>query len=168
MTEAAGTVVCDAGPIIHLDELGCLDLLVDFASVLVPEEVWREVHRHRPSALEQRSVLREVRIAPSNDDAALRALVEALALDRGEHEALAVARSRPGSLLLTDDSGARLAARALGVRSHGTVGVLVRAIRRQQRTREQVLELLKELPERSTLYIRRGLLLEVIRDVERS
>ena len=28
------TVVCDAGPIIHLDELDCLDLLSDFRQVL--------------------------------------------------------------------------------------------------------------------------------------
>ena len=32
-------VVCDAGPLIHLDELGCLDLLADFSEVLVPETV---------------------------------------------------------------------------------------------------------------------------------
>ena len=42
-------VVCDAGPLIHLDELGCLDLLSDFSEVLVPEAVWREVRQHRPN-----------------------------------------------------------------------------------------------------------------------
>jgi hypothetical protein len=31
-TESAiRTVVCDAGPLIHLDELGCLGLLADFS-----------------------------------------------------------------------------------------------------------------------------------------
>jgi hypothetical protein len=44
-------VVCDAGPLIHLDEVGALDLLADFAEILVPEAVWREVLRHRPGAL---------------------------------------------------------------------------------------------------------------------
>ena len=47
----ARVVVCDAGPLIHLDELGCLALLSDFARVLVPALVWEEVARHRPSAL---------------------------------------------------------------------------------------------------------------------
>ena len=28
-------VVCDAGPIIHLDELNCLDLLADFQEIIV-------------------------------------------------------------------------------------------------------------------------------------
>ncbi|RPJ37238.1 MAG: hypothetical protein EHM35_06755 [Planctomycetaceae bacterium] len=49
-------VVCDAGPLIHLDELGCLDLLSDFQAVLVPGLVWQEVAQHRTTALEQRSV----------------------------------------------------------------------------------------------------------------
>ncbi len=34
MTEAGNRVVCDAGPLIHLDELGCLSLLSDFDDVL--------------------------------------------------------------------------------------------------------------------------------------
>jgi predicted nucleic acid-binding protein len=49
--KTAFTVVCDAGPAIHLDELGCLDLLKDFQEVLLPNTVWEEIKRHRPSAL---------------------------------------------------------------------------------------------------------------------
>ena len=41
-------VVCDAGPLIHLDEVGCLDLLSDFQTLYVPRQVWIEVERHRP------------------------------------------------------------------------------------------------------------------------
>jgi len=50
-TDDAPEVVCDAGPLIHLDELGCLDLLADFATLWVPEEVCQEVDAHRPAAL---------------------------------------------------------------------------------------------------------------------
>lgn len=39
------------GPLIHLDEVGCLDLLSDFSDVLVAEAVWQEVRQHRPGAL---------------------------------------------------------------------------------------------------------------------
>jgi hypothetical protein len=35
--ERRSIVICDAGPLIHLDELGCLDLLADFRDVLVPD-----------------------------------------------------------------------------------------------------------------------------------
>ena len=40
-------VVCDAGPIIHLDELEVLFLLSDFDQVLLPNAVWAEVERQR-------------------------------------------------------------------------------------------------------------------------
>jgi hypothetical protein len=51
-SKSAITVVCDAGPVIHLDELGCLDLLKDFKEVLFPHTVWEEINRYRPYALE--------------------------------------------------------------------------------------------------------------------
>jgi hypothetical protein len=50
----AKVVVCDAGPLIHLDELDCLDLVGDFPEMLVPEAVWHEVLRHRPAALDKK------------------------------------------------------------------------------------------------------------------
>ena len=38
MNDAQATlVVCDAGPLIHLDQLDCLDLLADFSRVVVPD-----------------------------------------------------------------------------------------------------------------------------------
>lgn len=52
-SEPVSQVICDAGPLIHLDELECLDLLADLGTVLVPDSVWREVARYRPNALDQ-------------------------------------------------------------------------------------------------------------------
>lgn len=40
-------VVCDAGPMIHLDEVGCLHLMTDFAKVFIPNGVRDEVLKHR-------------------------------------------------------------------------------------------------------------------------
>jgi hypothetical protein len=48
MAEPELTVICDAGPIIHLDELGCIELLGDHKRVLVPDVVWKEAELHRP------------------------------------------------------------------------------------------------------------------------
>lgn len=59
--KARASVVCDAGPLIHLDEVECLDLLADFENVLAPDVVWDEVTRHRPDAL-QRSDLKITRV----------------------------------------------------------------------------------------------------------
>jgi hypothetical protein len=45
--ESPPVVVCNAGPLIDLDELGCFDLLDDFREILVCQTVWSEVARHR-------------------------------------------------------------------------------------------------------------------------
>ena len=84
-------VVCDAGPLIHLDELGCLDLLSDFSQVLVPETVWQEVGRHRPGALAHPGIGLQ-RVTPQGPEPpALEALAQVLSLHTGEWEALRVA-----------------------------------------------------------------------------
>lgn len=159
-------IVCDAGPLIHLDELDCLDLLTDFRNVLVPEQVWREVEHHRPHALEQPELgIRQVPVILSND-ASFQALVGALVLDLGEQAAISLMALHPDAILLTDDAAARLAAQGLGYRVHGSIGILLRAIRREHRTRHEVSSLLRHLPVRSSLHIRPDLLEEIILRVE--
>jgi len=59
-----------------------------------------------------------------------------------------------------------LAADGLGYRVHGIIGILLRAIRRQQRAPGQVLSLLRGLPANSTLHIRSDLLRDIIAQVE--
>ena len=79
-----------------------------------------------------------------------------------------VAVEHPGAILLTDDAAARLAARGLDIRVHGTIGILLRSLRRGQLSRNAVAVLLRELPRRSTLHIKADLLNEFIRVVEKS
>ncbi|MBK7002426.1 MAG: hypothetical protein IPH35_21485 [Rhodoferax sp.] len=67
---------------------------------------------------------------------------------------------------MTDDTAARLAAKSLGVAAHGTIGLLIRAIRQQSRSKTEVLALLRAIPTRTTLHIRPSLLAEVIAQVE--
>ncbi len=69
-------VVADAGPLIHLDELAALDVLSDYAAVLVPNTVGLEVQHHRPQALQQTNVklIRQLSPAPSDGVNAMTAL----------------------------------------------------------------------------------------------
>lgn len=165
-TEAREAVVCDAGPLIHLDELRCIELLSDFACVIVPNAVWDEVARHRPDALASPTLHLERRscASPRGEIDALAAL---FTLHRGETEALSLASEIGGALLLTDDTAARLAARALGIAVHGSLGVLVRAIRRRQKTKAEVVALLRDVPKKTSLFIRPSLLDEIIGEVVR-
>jgi len=161
-TDSRDLVIADAGPLIHLDELGCLDLLMDFPRVLVPDAVWCEVGQHRPTALT--SLVLE-RVQAEMADPRVATLSLTFTLHRGEREALILLSRYPDALFLTDDTAARMAAQAISARVHGTLGMVVRALRRGQRSQNQVIGLLRAIPERTTLHIRPALLREVISQV---
>ena len=130
--------------------------------VFVPEPLWQEVAHHGPSALIQGNVkLTKVTITISSN-APFQALVKTVSLDLGEQAALTLMENYPDGILLTDDAAARLAAVTLGYQVHGTIGLLIRSIRRQQKSKEEILTILRDLPNLSTLYIRPGLLKEII------
>jgi predicted nucleic acid-binding protein len=158
VTTEALPVVVDAGPIIHLDELGCLDLLSDLSPAIVPQVVWAEVSLHRRSlkigmlgGVEQVSVHGSIsdRIKQLNDE---------FELGAGEVSALVYMSQRACRFLLTDDAAARLAAEQMGWRAHGTIGVIVRSIRRGLRSREQVCDILSGIRQRSSLHIAQAVL----------
>lgn len=165
MTDRIGAAiaVADAGPLIPLDELGVLRVLADYAEVWVPDAVWRELQKHCPTVLRDSAVELFRRGAPTI--AKVDVLATLYTLHAGEREALALCVNRPGAILLTDDAAARLAAQALAVPAHGTLGILIRAVRRRQLHKLLVLELLQQLPQRSSLHIRPGLLTEIIRQI---
>lgn len=124
------------------------------------------MEQHRSSALQSSGAQLQRTAVELSEHASLQALVRALALDLGEQAALSLMVSHPDAVLLTDDAAARLSAETLGYRVHGSIGILLRAIRRRQRTRNEVLSLLCELPARSSLHVRPALLEEIIAQVE--
>ena len=107
-----------------------------FPEVIVPVAVRREVQRHRPEALDRPQTAWRAAAPGEPPSAELRALVRLLALHVGETAAIQIAMGHPGAMLLTDDTAARLA------------GILA------------------DLPYRSSLHARPGLLMSVIREVE--
>ena len=164
----ANAIVVDAGPLIHLDELQSVDLLEDLSPLVVPQAVWREVGKHRKkldsSQFRNLSIVSEK--APIS--ARLKTLAENFALDLGEIEALALAEQHQLTMFLTDDTAARLVAESLGFRVHGTIGLIVRAIRRRLRTQSQVVGMLSSIRETTTLHLSSKLLSEVLENIEKS
>jgi predicted nucleic acid-binding protein len=160
MIEGARDIVCDTGPIIHLDELGCLDLLADFTEIILPVSVVEEIEKHRPVALTVKLPFRVLR-AHNPPDERLAAMCSIFALDRGETEALIIMENYPAAIFLTDDASARMVAERMGFRVHGTIGVLARAIRRGQKNPEEVLSIIGSIPSKSTLFVKSALLKEI-------
>jgi len=156
------SVVPDAGPIIHLDELGRLSLLADFEEVRVVPAVLEEVARHRPRCLDALGSRCRVALPEPRMTEFIEPLCRALSLDAGEREALAIARSDPEALFITDDAAARIAAVQIGRKAHGTIGVLIRAVRRGQMRPADVLEVVEGIPRNSSLHVKLSLLQEVV------
>lgn len=160
------SVVCDAGPIIHLDELECLHLMEDFERVFVPDIVRKEVLAYRGVAFEDSNVSWSVISSQFPVEAPLQTMCKIFSLDAGEVAALAFMGKEPGLIFLTEDAAARLVATKLEYNVHGTIGVLIRAIRRDLMEPEEVIVMLKRIPLKSTLHIKASLLEEVISRVE--
>jgi predicted nucleic acid-binding protein len=58
-----------------------------------------------------------------------------------------------------------LAAESLGFTVRGSIGILVRSIRTGKRTREQVISILHQIPQKSSLYLSRQLLETAISEI---
>ncbi len=108
-----------------------------------------------------------MRVKPSEEPSAeLIAAHRLFVVHAGEAQALQLAQELGSDLLLTDDTAARLAARTLQLSAHGTLGLMLRAMRRGQRKPDEILDVLRMLPVRSTMHVKPGLLHEIIRQVE--
>ena len=161
MTNSITNVVCDAGPIIHLDELNCVDLLNDFQEIILPSIVYEEITRYRSSVLKRHDLHFTTLTERIFADEPLLTICRIFSLNAGETEALAFMKKNPNAMFLTDDASARLVAQQMGFRAHGTIGILIRSTRRGQRRPEELVRILGEIPSKSTLHIKHSLLKEI-------
>lgn len=124
--------VANSSVLIALSTIGQLSLLEKrFAEgVLIPEAVWREVVEAgggRPGAEEVRAAEWIRRRIVDDQDYVNLLCAE---LDVGEAEAIVLARQEQADVVVLDEKEARRAARRLGLRVLGTIGVLIWARRR--------------------------------------
>lgn len=125
------TAVSDSSVLIHLSAIGQFALLpVFFSEVRVPDAVWCEVvvqGRSYPVVKEMQSAVQQgwlKVVAPGNAP-----LVQTLRqnLHDGEAGAIALAVETSPDFLLMDETDGREAARQIGVRTRGVVGLLLQA-----------------------------------------
>jgi predicted nucleic acid-binding protein len=87
MIKSALKIVCDSGPIIHLDELNCLHLLEDFQEILLPDTVYKEIKRYRPLKLKNSNLPFVLSAGTIPNNSTLITLCSIFSLDVGETEA---------------------------------------------------------------------------------
>jgi len=120
-------IVADSSPLISLAIIEQLELLPQlYRRILIPPKVWDEV-TIQGAGLPGAQAVSQVRWLEIQVPEA--SILEPLSIlvDRGEAEAIALARSIPDSMVLLDDAQARRVAERLGVRRIGTLGILRRA-----------------------------------------
>jgi predicted nucleic acid-binding protein len=126
--------VADSSVIIHLAAIGQIDLLRQlYTSVLLPPAVWNEVvvqGRGRVGEKELQQARGDGWVTVAAHSANVSLPSECPALHPGEAEAILMAGSQPGRLLLMDEAAGRSVATSLGIPVTGIVGILVLAKQR--------------------------------------
>lgn len=120
-------VVADTGPLNYLIQINCDDLLPKlYQRIIVPAGVMQELgHVAAPASvrawLAHIPVWMDVRLIAAAPDA------ELADLDLGEREAIQLAEEQHADLLLIDERKGRRRARQRGLKTTGTLGVLLSA-----------------------------------------
>ncbi len=141
-------IVSNSTVLIYLAKIGKLNLLKRlFKKILIPAEVFNEVvirgkeQQHFDALIVEKAVEEgwiEVKDITANKE------LEGFGIDPGEAQAISLAKS-VGVPVLLDQTHARIAARALGLKPRGTIFVLAAAMRKKLLSYEEYLDLLEAL-----------------------
>ena len=144
--------VADAGPLIHLHEVGQTDLLNLFKVLYIPGAVWSESANKINSPPLNLNNIRHHTLAASDVDHFIQ--THSLSnLHVGERESLCLCNQLDIPLLLTDDLAVRESARRLCVRPVGSLGIVVRGYKEGVLTYSEAEKNLVALYEESSLFV---------------
>lgn len=123
-------VVSNTSPLWNLASIERLDLLHDqFPDIRIPQDVWRElqVGQDYPEVtrIQQARNAQWITVESLTNPYIQQSLM--LELDRGEAAAIAIALELGINQVLMDETDGRTAAKAMGLRPIGILGVLLRA-----------------------------------------
>ena len=158
-------VVSNTGPLLHLREIGALELLSHVGTLFIPKAVQVEMEYHVPTwPTDRPSWISE---HPLTDVAQQEAhsWYQAGLLDPGEAEAIALARQLNPDWFLTDDSAARVIAQKHELEVHGSLGIVLWAAAKGHLNRAETEDLLDRLY-RSSLWLSSRVLVEAKAAVE--
>jgi len=119
-------VVTDTGPLLHLHQIGAVELVSKLGEVHATPKVWEELQHHAPnfSAIAPSSWLKVYQPSAAAAQTASQ-WVQARILHAGEAEALAYAQEIRADFFLTDDTAARAMGESLGLQVRGSLGVIL-------------------------------------------
>lgn len=121
----------DTGPLLHLAEAGADFVLGRLLEAVCPPSVVEELQRHFPGLWGNYERQGWIKALVLGEEAAAQSQAWQMAglLDRGEADALALAREAGIGCLITDDAAARLLGGSLGLAVRGSLGLVMEAAR---------------------------------------
>ena len=119
------TIFCDTGPLLHLREIGLLDLLEKAGKIVIPKAINIELLEIDSSWKDEKPPWVSVQELPLMANGKISALYTSGLLDRGEAEAIVLAQYLKADWFFTDDASARTFANVIGIEVHGTLGVVL-------------------------------------------
>ncbi|MFH1124013.1 MAG: hypothetical protein V1758_10190 [Pseudomonadota bacterium] len=151
--------VVDAGPLIHLAEIGCLRLLRAFGTLWVPHAVWLETaEQDRLSQNDLSEVPNILKcLAPQLEMTRFIRENNLTDLHAGEQECLYLCREKTITTLLTDDLAVRDAARRLNLVPVGSLGIVVMAYKQKDISLPEAERHIANLYEVSSLFVTRDI-----------
>jgi predicted nucleic acid-binding protein len=152
--------VSDAGPLIHLSEIGLLSTLEVFESIHIPEAVCCEVAKHRGDvSLKEILHFDNIKDHTLDETDVARFIKEnnLEKLDNGERECLYLCINRNITLLLTDDLAVREATKDMNLKPVGSLGIIIRAYRMEKISLAEAEQYISDLYEVSSLFITKAI-----------
>ncbi|MFB6199608.1 MAG: hypothetical protein ABEJ83_01910 [Candidatus Nanohaloarchaea archaeon] len=140
--------VLDAGPIIHLDQIGRLYVLEVIENKATTEEVKKEVGQE----VVEKSGLSVLELSPESKDRA-KHLSNKYGIELGESTSISLCVQEDIDLIFTDDLDARDAAERFQIDAHGTLALVSRAYSEDILSQAEALEAIEELRKDSSLFL---------------
>lgn len=118
-------IVCDTGPILHLQEANLLELLQKTGKVYIPKMVDTEMNELCPQWKKHRQEWIFVEPLLPDETKQAESLFLSGLLGFGEAEAIVLAKRLNPEWFLTDDTEARILANSMGMEVHGSLGIVL-------------------------------------------
>lgn len=152
-------IVCDTGPILHLQEAMLLELLQKAGKVYTPKIVDAEINEIYPKWGKDKPGWISVEPLLPDETKEAESLFLSGLLGLGEAEAIILAKRLKSDWLLTDDIEARIFANSLGMEVHGSLGIVLWSAAVGHLNYAESKEALERLS-KTSLWISKGILLQ--------
>ena len=148
--------IFDAGPIIHLHEIEKIDLLNLFEKIYITEEVNNEIKNIKLDNI------KNIRLNKKSKDFS-KGLIMRYGVDLGEATAIALAKQLNIEVFFTDDLLARDVSKQFNLEPHGSLAIITRCYKTKMISKEETIDCLRLLEEKSSLFITSDIVNDVIK-----